>query len=276
MTVGGTLAKAWRTSGERVVNGEGAVLRIHLSGRMCVDEDGERVGPDAFPGPQGRAAFAFLVGERPGPVSRSAMADALWPGSPPPSWDTAITSLVSKLRALLDAVGLDGTEVITASAGCYEIHLPSGSWVDHEVARDAIHEAEAALAAGEPRRAYGPSAVAHHIARRPFLPAEEGRWFERRRDTLRRLLLRALETRGGVYLWNDEHTLAVEAARELVALEPFRESGHRLLMRAHAGAGNTAEALRVYERCRELIADELGVSPSPETRELHDRLLRTM
>ncbi len=64
------------------------------------------------------------------------------------------------------------------------------------------------------------------------------------------------------------------AVKEVLALEPFRETGYQLLMRAHAGAGNPAEALRVYERCRALLAEELGVSPSPATESLHLDILR--
>lgn len=250
-------------------------MRIHLSGLISVEAGGTLLRPADFPGQQGRAAFAFLVGHRGVPVPRSELAEALWPGGRPHSWDSALSALVSRLRGLLSRVGLDGSEALQATDGCYALHLPGGSWVDHEVAIDAIHEAEAALLAGDPARAYGPSAVAHHIARRPFLPAQEGHWFEQRRDTLTSLLVRALEARAEVYLWNSENALAVEASREVLKLRPFRETGYRLLMRAHAANGNAAEALRTYEECRELIARELGVSPSPETRMLHRDLVQS-
>lgn len=251
------------------------MLRIHLSGRMTI-EGAILLGPGEFPGQQGRATFAYLATQRPDPVSRSALADALWTGRPPPSWDKGLSSIISKLRSLLERAGLDGGAALRASGGCYELHLPPDAWIDHEVAADAIHEAEAALRAGDPARAYGPSAVAHHIARRPFLPGEEGEWIEHRRGKLTSILIRALECRAEVYLWNGEYPLALEAARDVVGLEPFRELGYRLLMRAHAGAGNGAEALRVYERCRVLIADELGVSPSPETRAVHSEVLQSL
>src|SRR5438477_12732180 len=52
---------------------------------------------------------------------------------------------------------------------------------------------------------------------------------------------------------------------DLIALSPFREAGYRRLMEAHVVAGNRAEALRVYEQCRQLLAEELGAYPSPET-----------
>lgn len=249
------------------------MVRVYLSGRMAIEGDGGLLGEEDFPGRQGRSVFAFLAGRRGRPVSRSAVADALWDGRPPPSWSASLSAIVSKLRALLSRAGVDGNAALRGSGGCYELRLPPGSWVDHEAAESGIHEAEAALDGEEPDRAYGPSAVALLIARRPFLPGEEGRWIERRRRKLASILVRARECRAEIYLWNGEHSLAVEAAREAVALRRFRESGYRILMRAHHAAGNSAEALRVYERCRELTLEELGVPPSRETRAVHSEIL---
>jgi SARP family transcriptional regulator, regulator of embCAB operon len=209
-------------------------------------------------------------------VSRSELVDLLWGASEPPSCDTALSAVVSKLRTLLSRAGLDGARALSAAGGCYELRLPAGTWIDTEAAADAVHAAEAALKSGDLAAAYGPSAVAHHIARRPFLGGEEGPWVDARRARLRGILLRALECRAEVYLWNHEHTLAAEAARELVALEPFREAGYRLLMRAHAAAGNSGEALWTYEQCRRLMTRELGVGPSRETRAVHDAVLAAM
>ena len=251
------------------------MLRIYLSGHMAIESGGTLIRGSDFPGKQGRAAFAYLVRARVGPVARSALTDALWPDEPPPSWNAALSSIVSKLRSLLARAGLDGAAVLRTADGCHELHLPHDSWIDHEVAADSIHEAEAALKAGDPGRAYGPSAVAHHIARRPFLPGETGRWFEERREKLASLLVRALECRAEVYLWNREFPLAIEVAREAVALRPFRESGYRLLMRSHAAAGNAGEALWVYEQCRALMSEELGVTPSRETRMVHFEVLQS-
>jgi SARP family transcriptional regulator, regulator of embCAB operon len=258
-------------------------MRIHLSGLITIEGDNAVMGPRDFPGQQGRAAFAFLVGHRNGPVPRGELAEALWPpgsdgpsGGRPEAWDAALSAIASKLRSLLSSTGVNGGEVLRSVDGCYEMHLPAGTWVDHEAAFDSIHEAESALGRDDFAGAYGPSAVAHHISARPFLPGQDGRWFEDRRERLTAVRVRALECRARIYIWNDEPPLAAEAARELVALQPFRESGYRLLMRAHAAAGNTAEALRVYEQCRALIAEELGVPPSPETRALHGELLRSL
>jgi DNA-binding SARP family transcriptional activator len=59
-----------------------------------------------------------------------------------------------------------------------------------------------------------------------------------------------------------------------VRLEPFRESGYRRLMQVLVSRGDRAEAVRVFEECRRLLADELGVSPSAETASLLRSLIR--
>lgn len=252
------------------------MVRIYLSGRMTVEVGGARLAPEDLPGRQGRLAFAYLVGERRHPVSRSALADVLWSGRPPPSWSDSLSAVVSKLRSALSRIGLDGSAVLDASGGCYRFVPPRDCWIDHPAAESAIHEAEAALEEGHFRRAYGPSAVALLIARRPFLPGHEGKWLVPRRRKLGGIRIRALECRSVIYLRNGEGALAVEAAREVVERRRFRESGYRMLMRAHLESGNAAEALRVYERCRRLMREELGASPSRETKELRSDVLASL
>jgi hypothetical protein len=66
---------------------------------------------------------------------------------------------------------------------------------------------------------------------------------------------------------------AIAAAEEAVKLEPLRESSHLRLVSAHAAAGNRAEALRAYEHCRRLLAEELGVKPSTAIEAEYLRLL---
>ena len=64
------------------------------------------------------------------------------------------------------------------------------------------------------------------------------------------------------------------AARALIDSEPYRESGYVLLMEALAARGNVAEGMRVFERLRTLLRDELGTAPSPDAIAAYERLLR--
>jgi YVTN family beta-propeller protein len=248
-------------------------LKISLAGRVSISTDRVRIDERRLPGRQGRLVLAYLVSERGRPVLRDELADALWGETPPPTWEKALGGIASKLRALLGECGLDGAKALTSAFGCYRLELPEGTWVDVTAAAQEADSAEAALAAGRLDTAKAESSRAASIARLPLLPGEQGSWVEGQRRRLADVLVRALECLADACLRSGHASDAAKWADELITLEPFRESGHRRLMQAHAAAGNRAEALRAYEDCRRLLAEELGAYPSPETESIYRDLL---
>jgi SARP family transcriptional regulator, regulator of embCAB operon len=229
--------------------------RVQLCGRLVVSVGGRRVESD-LPGRQGRLLFAFLTLNRLRALTRREALEALWPEG----HDAGLAPLLSKLRRVVE---LDGLRV-------------AADWVDVEAAVDALHRAESALAQRDYHRAWGPSQVAMFITGRPFLSGEEAAWIDEERRVLERAHLRALEAyaEAALGIGGTELGAAVRVGRELVALEPYRESGYRLLIDALAREGNGAEALLVYEALRTKLRDDLGVSPSDRTQNLFRSLLR--
>jgi DNA-binding SARP family transcriptional activator len=247
-------------------------LRIYLTGRVLVEDGGAILLDERrLMGRQGRLAFAHLACEHLRAVSRDELAEELWLGKAPPSWDRSLSALISKLRALLP--GFPGV-ALNGSFGHYQLSLPADVWIDVEAATSAIDRAESALRGEEPQEAWGWAQVAYQISRRAFLMGEEGPWVTLKRSELRDVLVRAHECLSEPSIWHKEPEYAVRHAREAVTLEPFRETSYQLLMRAHAAVGNRAEALRVYERCRSLLSEELGVPPSSQTEAVYLNVLR--
>ncbi|HES57918.1 MAG TPA: hypothetical protein ENO21_00645, partial [Firmicutes bacterium] len=68
---------------------------------------------------------------------------------------------------------------------------------------------------------------------------------------------------------------ALDHAHRVLDRDPCRESTWRLVMEAHYRQGDQDRALRAFERCRSVLAQELGVDPLPETLALHERFLHT-
>ena len=242
-------------------------MRIYVTGSICIEHEADLIRESELPRRQGRLAFAMLVLERQRPVSTDELVELLWPTRAPTHNLLGVSALISKLRRVLSRTGL-GPDAIAHAFNCYQLRLPAGAWVDAEVALESLHEAEAALRSKDEARAYGPSVVAAAILRRPFMPGEYGDWVEARREKFRSSLVRVLDCLVKVHDWNAEPTLAIAAAEEAVALEPFRESGYRNLLALHLRAGNRVEAKRTYERCQELFARELRTSPSAEIEQL--------
>jgi len=221
-----------------------------------------------LPGRQGRLLFAYLAVNRDRVSSRDELAEALWPQRLPSAPDLALSALLSKLRRLLPGGALEGRSQI-------RLDLGSDARVDLEAARDGIHRAEALIAAGDWHGAIGPTLVAHNISRRGFLPGEEGAWIDELRRELEDIRVRSLEctARRSLGLGAAELAVAERTARQLIELSPYRETGYAVLMEALERQGNIAEALRVYERLRTLLSEELGAVPAPMVQRVHERLL---
>ena len=222
-------------------------VRVYLTGRMAVETPVGIADEAQFPGRQGRLAFAFLGLSAQRPVARDTLADAIWGLEQPAAWESALKSIMSKLRSLLKMVGL--SDAIGSVSGCYQLRLPVESWIDLEACVRAVDVAEGAIRRHVIDEAWSEATVATAIARRPLLPGEDAPWIDDVRLRLTATHVRALEVLAQVWLQRRNAPLAMAASAEAVGLEPFRESGYRLLMEAHALAGNRAEAIRTYDRC---------------------------
>jgi DNA-binding SARP family transcriptional activator len=241
-------------------------MRIQICGQIAIERDGYRL--DArLPGRQGRLLFTYLIVNRHRQVPRGELAEALWREPDPAVVDTRLSPLLSKLRRVFGADTVDGRSIL-------RLCLPD-TWVDLEAAAEAIHRAESSVAQRDWARAWGPALTALIVAERGFLPGEEALWIDEIRHQLTLLRLRALEcyAAAGLGVGGTEIAGAVRAGRQLIRLAPLRESGYRYLMEAHAAQDNLGEALEVYGQLSDCLRDQLGVSPSPATRELHERLL---
>jgi DNA-binding SARP family transcriptional activator len=229
---------------------------------------GERRIEQELPGRQGRLAFAFVAANRVRPITRSALAEALWPDDPPRDIDASLSALLSKLRR---AIG----EGILTGRSTLHLTLPAGTLIDVEAAFEAIHRAEAAIRRGDFTSAWAPARVALHTSSRVFLAGEESAWIDERRRALDDVRLRALEcvAEAGLGLGPTELDSALRSGRSLIELSPLRENGYRLLMQALAARGDPAEALVVYDRLRCTLRDELGVAAGPATQAVYRRLL---
>jgi DNA-binding SARP family transcriptional activator len=241
-------------------------VRIQVCGTLVVERDGQRL-EDRLPGRQGRLLFTYLVVSRHRQVSRDELAEALWREPDPAAVDARLNPLLSKLRRVFGPEAVDGRSAI-------RLCLPA-AWVDLEAAAEAIHRAESSVAQQDWTRAWGPALTSMFVAERGFLAGEDAPWIDEIRHQLTEIRLRALEcyAAAALGLGGTELDAAVRAGRQLTRLAPLRESGYRYLMRALAAQGNLAEALGVYSQLSDCLRDQLGVSPSPASRELYQQLL---
>lgn len=248
-------------------------MKISLAGRVAAESGGVPLEEMQFPGRQGRLLFACLVVAQGKQMTRGELAETLWQDDPPATWESALRLLVSKLRKVLADGPDDDRAELVATDGGYRLELPPGTWVDVFAAESAARDAEDLLAAGAPDEAIDAAMLTESLLREPFMPGEDGDWVQTKRHQCEGVRARALNTLADASLQSGGAEASVRWAEQAVELEPFRDSGYRRLMAAHAAAGNRAEALQVYDRCRRLLAEELGAYPSPETEAAYRNLL---
>jgi len=242
------------------------VVEFGILGPVQAVRDGRVLG---LGGPKPHAVLALLLVDAGRVVPAEYLAEVLWRGAPPPAAGQTLRSYVSRLRSLLGPeatlAGRGGGYVITVGpdrvdAARFERLVGAG--------RDALSRGEAAAAAGrfaEALALWRGRALAD-VAEVEPLALEAAR--------LEELRLVAVEGRIEADV---ERGLAAEVIGELeqlVAGYPVRERLWRLLVLALYRAERQADALAAYRRARAVLAEELGIEPGEELRQLEGAVLR--
>jgi predicted ATPase/DNA-binding SARP family transcriptional activator/NTP pyrophosphatase (non-canonical NTP hydrolase) len=97
-------------------------------------------------------------------------------------------------------------------------------------------------------------------------------WQTREGEALQRELAEALERLVEGYTVQGDMERVMAHAQRWVGLDPLEEGAHRALMRLYARSGRQSAALRQYDACQQVLREELGVSPSAETRDLYEAI----
>lgn len=250
-----------------------ATIRITLAGNVIVEVDGRRLSTEAL-GPRGRVVLACLVLERHRLLPVGELAEATWGMDLPDTWRPALRGILSRLRRFLELPRPDATITLDNRLGCYQLVLPANAEVDVEQAVAQHDAGKAALEAGDRVAALTAARASADVCSHEFLPGTSGAWVEAQQLRLSNLYLASLEIASEAAAASRDWESAREAAEEIIAREPYRESAYVLLMKSLAGAGNVGEAMRAYNRCCEVLDQELGTSPSRSTREAFLALMR--
>ncbi len=230
------------------------------------------LGVRDFPGIKPKQLLEILVMERGHSVSKSRLADLLWPTQLPRNYIATLETYVSVLRQTLEPGVRARESVIRTEHGGYRLDLADGRV---SVDLDEFDERVRSVAGLDPVAALGALRQALGLIRgRVFEDEPNADWAEQIRTTYQVRHVQALIDAGRLALLTGEPTAALGYAEEAVALNPLAESAYQVLMTAAYSLWRQEEALRAYERCRRLLAEELGADPMDETVALHLAILR--
>ena len=237
-----------------------------------VDEHGRPV-PGLGP-PKQRALLTLLVLHAGSVLPTDRIVEALWSGRPPRTAAHSVQVYVSDLRRGLGggAAGGDGDTIETRGAG-YLLRAEPDQ-VDARRFERLVADGGRALRAGNPGDAVRDLAEGLSLWRGPALADVAGEEFAQ--EHIRELNGRRVDALEGLAdarlaTGDDEDVLPLLV--DAIGVDPMRERLRGLLMVALYRAGRHPEALRSFQRFADLLADELGIDPSPELRHLQERIL---
>ena len=246
-------------------------MRVSICGRLLLETDGGVLDESVLPGRLGRRLWVYLVLNRRRPVGRAELHEVLWGDDSPEAPDASLNALASRVRSALAAIAPE--VVLRSSTGAYTLGLPADVFVDRERAWSAIHHVQGLRRQGDHAKAWAEAVIANEIAARGLLPGEHGAWIEAERRILRDIEIQALEAIGDAEIERHRPDDAERVGRKLLAIDPLREGGYRLLMRALAAGGNPAQAAHVMDECRAALA-VADTSPSAETEQVYREVVR--
>ena len=194
------------------------------------------------------------------PLPRSQVAGTLW-------LEVTEERATASLRSALWRLRRPGDTLVEVTPS--HLRLAAEVTVDY---REAVDYARALL-----EEAGGGEALDRNpgCLLRELLPGWWEDWVLVERERFRQLRLHGLEAHCRRLTRAGRFAQAVEAGLAAVAMEPLRESAHRLLISAHLAEGNRAEALRQYRAYQRLLREELALDPSPQIQTLLGELLRS-
>jgi predicted ATPase/DNA-binding SARP family transcriptional activator len=251
----------------------GKMLRMKLLGEVSV-----WLGDEPLAGLQSRTAEALLIylACQPKPFSRQHLAEFFWEERDP---EQSATNLRVALSLLRKKVG--DYLIVTRQTVAFKGEM--GHEIDSADFHRAAEKLEWLLASHQPSTAeqieqleaavalYGGSFLAGFSLRdnRSFeewslLQQEQ---HEQKAVRLLRRLLADLTATGGA-------GRALRYADQLLGINPLSEMAHRHKMLLLARDGQLTAALAQYQTCQQMLADELGIEPAPETAELAERIRR--
>ena len=244
--------------------GYGRRMEFRVLGSIEVFEEGN--GSIQLGGPKQRAVLAHLLLRANHLVPTEVLIDEVWGDEPPETARNALQSYASHLRKAL------GPERLEGSRAGYRLKAEP-SELDAARFRSILRDARRLLPI-DPSAAVGSFNHALDLWRGPAFADLAGETsLQAEAAQLEEQRLGAFEDRIEAQLTVGEHGEVIGELEGLTTRHPLRERFWEQLMLALYRAGRQGEALAAYQRAREILADELGIDPSPELRKVQERIL---
>ena len=247
-------------------------LSIQMLGTLAVDQ-----GTNAEPplGANGRALLCYLLLHRDRPISRTTIADLLWPGGDAAH---ALKYLRQALWQLQHCLGhandCEGDPLLDVNARFVTLRSQAIASLDVETFEHALEHTRTSASHPFTASDAAEADAAVSLYRGDLLEGFDFEWCIVEREFLRSGYLTLLDRLMIHSERTGEYALGIEYGERILRVDRAREYSHRRMMYLHALLGNRTGALRQFQRCVSALDEELDVAPAKSTVMLH-QLIRS-
>jgi DNA-binding SARP family transcriptional activator len=219
----------------------------------------------------GQAILRYLVAQSDHRATVDTLMSLFWPEDPPEVALRKLQVTVSILRRSLQTEYDPQGGYILCKQGVYQLH-PSVGW------HSDVEEFLAFYNAG--RKASGSAAASYYeracsLYRRPFLMEDlYADWSFSRREQLRQIRREMCSALATHYLETRSYEQASRWGTVIIEENRCDEGAYQQLMRIYALEGRRNAALQLFQRCQQVLLEELGMQPLPETVALYQAIIR--
>jgi DNA-binding SARP family transcriptional activator len=249
--------------GTHLAQGMHLALQISLLGEFALRQGETIITLDT---PSYQALLAYLVVEAQHIHSRQQLAFQFWPDSSESQARTNLRKALHTLRKTLP----DADCYLVADRQTVQWRCDAPCTVDVWDFEAAVAQAQQTDHSTDRQTSLEQAIDTYHGE---FLPSHYDDWVLSTRETYRQQYQAALEKLLLLYEDQRQYPTAIALARKLLREDPLHEAVYRRLMRLQSLDGNVAGALRTYHACSTRLQRDLGVDPSPATREIYESLL---
>jgi LuxR family maltose regulon positive regulatory protein len=239
-------------------------LTIQTLGRSQVRLDGKPVTASEWQSRKIVRDLFFLLLAHPDGLTREEVGVVFWPDSSPSQVTMRFKNTIYRLRRAL------GQDVVLLNDNLYQFNRSLDFEYDVELFLEKLGQAQTT---SDPNEQAGGYREAVDLYTGPYLPDMDGPWVWPERERLWQAYVEAILKLTEFYLTMGEYETVLDYCRRVLAEDPTLEAAHCVAMRAHAALGNRADVARQFEHCEQVLVEEIGTSPSPQTRALYEMLM---
>jgi ATP/maltotriose-dependent transcriptional regulator MalT/DNA-binding SARP family transcriptional activator len=238
-------------------DGEVGRLEIYALGEGRVVRDGHLLSTRDWQAAMSKELFFFILMN--GPLERNAIGLEFWPDASRKKMSDSFHSTLYRLRRAI------GQGVVVVEDGYYRLG-DLNYWFDVDEYEAAIERAR--LLPPQDLQAARLWDQAVSLYQGDLLSDVDRMWCVPTREKYREMHLEALIGLGRCAEARGDYGQAIDAYERALVVDELREDVCRDIMQCYVRVGMRSKAVERYERCREVIARELGVDVSPETARL--------